>query len=155
MRPLTAHCHLGLGKLYWRTGKRQEAQEHLTAATVMYRKMDMQFWLEQAAAELRNARGEGRGPSVGGEGQPLEARGHKESDNSFSAMASECADASRTMHEGEDSEPSRVAQCDPSQATWLLYELAKLVGRNLKNVQGTSSSGRSTDRLSCAGPIKR
>jgi hypothetical protein len=30
MRPLVAHCHLGLGKLYRRTGKRQEAQEHLT-----------------------------------------------------------------------------------------------------------------------------
>src|SRR5262249_12288085 len=33
MRPLIAHCHLGLGKLYRRTGKRQEALEHLTAAT--------------------------------------------------------------------------------------------------------------------------
>jgi hypothetical protein len=28
MRPLVAHCHLGLGKLYRRTGKRQQAQEH-------------------------------------------------------------------------------------------------------------------------------
>jgi tetratricopeptide (TPR) repeat protein len=33
MRPLVAHCHLGLGKLYRRTGKRQEAQGHLTTAT--------------------------------------------------------------------------------------------------------------------------
>ncbi len=48
MRPLVAHCHLGLGKLYRRTGKRQEAQEHLTTATTMYREMDMRFWLEQA-----------------------------------------------------------------------------------------------------------
>ena len=29
MRPLVAHCHLGLGKLYRRTGKQQEAHEHL------------------------------------------------------------------------------------------------------------------------------
>jgi len=53
MRPLVAHCHLGLGGLYRRTGKRQQAQEHLTAATTMYREMDMRFWLEQAEAELR------------------------------------------------------------------------------------------------------
>jgi len=52
MRPLVAHCHLGLAKLYRRTGKRQEAQEHLTIATTMYREMDMRFWLEQAEAEL-------------------------------------------------------------------------------------------------------
>jgi tetratricopeptide (TPR) repeat protein len=53
MRPLVAHCHLGLGKLYRRAGKRrQEAQEHLTIATTMYREMDMRFWLEQAEAEL-------------------------------------------------------------------------------------------------------
>jgi len=53
MRPLVAHCHLGLGKLYRRTGKGQEAQEHLTIATTMYREMDMLYWLEQAEAELR------------------------------------------------------------------------------------------------------
>jgi tetratricopeptide (TPR) repeat protein len=53
MRPLIAHCHLGLGKLYRRTGKQQEAQEHLIAATTMYREMDMRFWLEQAEAEIR------------------------------------------------------------------------------------------------------
>jgi tetratricopeptide (TPR) repeat protein len=53
MRPLVAHCHLGLGKLYRRTGKRQEAQEHLTTATTMYREMDMRFYLEQAEAAMR------------------------------------------------------------------------------------------------------
>jgi tetratricopeptide (TPR) repeat protein len=52
MRPLVAHCHLGLGKLYLRTGKRHEAQEHLSTATTMYREMDMRFWLEQAEAEM-------------------------------------------------------------------------------------------------------
>ena len=48
MRPLVAHCHLGLGKLYRRTNSREQAQEHLRAATTMYREMDMPFWLEQA-----------------------------------------------------------------------------------------------------------
>ncbi len=51
MRPLVAHCHLGLGKLYRRTDKREEAQEHLTTAATMYREMDMRFWLAQAEAE--------------------------------------------------------------------------------------------------------
>jgi tetratricopeptide (TPR) repeat protein len=53
MRPLVAHCHLGLGKLYLRMGKHEQAQEHLTNATKMYREMDMSFWLKQAEAEIR------------------------------------------------------------------------------------------------------
>jgi tetratricopeptide (TPR) repeat protein len=53
MRPLAAHCHLGLGTLYRRTGKREQAQEHLTTAAAMYREMDMGFWLEKAEAEMR------------------------------------------------------------------------------------------------------
>jgi hypothetical protein len=53
MRPLVAHCHLGLAKLYGRTGKREQAHEHLTTSTTMYREMDMRFWLEQTEAELR------------------------------------------------------------------------------------------------------
>ncbi|MBI2469168.1 MAG: AAA family ATPase [Candidatus Rokubacteria bacterium] len=56
MRPLVAHCHLGLGKLYRRMGKGQQAQEQLTKAAAMYREMDMPFWLEQAEAELAGAR---------------------------------------------------------------------------------------------------
>ena len=52
MRPLVAHCHLGLGKLYRRTGKREQAQEHLTTATTMYREMGMTYWLEKAEAEM-------------------------------------------------------------------------------------------------------
>jgi hypothetical protein len=51
MRPLHAHCHLGLGKLYGCTGKRDQAREHLTAATTMYRDMGMTYWLEKAEAE--------------------------------------------------------------------------------------------------------
>ncbi len=40
MRPLVAHCHLGLGKLYRRAGERQEAQANLTIATTMYRAVE-------------------------------------------------------------------------------------------------------------------
>jgi tetratricopeptide (TPR) repeat protein len=47
MRPLVAHCHLGLSKLYRRTGKPEQARENLTAATTMYREMDMGVFLEQ------------------------------------------------------------------------------------------------------------
>jgi hypothetical protein len=53
MRPLIAHCHLGLGKLYRRTGKREQAQEHLASATTMYREMGMTYWLEKTEKELR------------------------------------------------------------------------------------------------------
>jgi hypothetical protein len=56
MRPLVAHCHLGLGKLYQRTGKREQGQEHLITATTMYREMGMTYWLEQAEAEMRELR---------------------------------------------------------------------------------------------------
>jgi hypothetical protein len=52
MRPLVAHCHLGLGKLYGRTGDRAKADEHLTTATAMYRQMGMNFWLEKAEAVI-------------------------------------------------------------------------------------------------------
>jgi hypothetical protein len=51
MRPLVAHCHLGLGKLYRRTDKPEQAQEHLGTATTMYREMGMTYWLEKAEAE--------------------------------------------------------------------------------------------------------
>jgi tetratricopeptide (TPR) repeat protein len=59
MRPLVAHCHLGLGKLHRRRGDHEQTQEHLIKATAMYREMDMAFWLQQAAAEMS-------GPSASG-----------------------------------------------------------------------------------------
>ena len=52
LRPLVAHCHLGLGSLYRRTGKREYAWEHLAAATTMYREMGMIYWLEKADREM-------------------------------------------------------------------------------------------------------
>jgi hypothetical protein len=45
----------GLGQLYRQTSKREQAQEHLTIATTMYREMDMQFWLEQAEVEIKES----------------------------------------------------------------------------------------------------
>jgi tetratricopeptide (TPR) repeat protein len=53
MRPLIAHCHVGLGKLYGRTGSRQQAEEHLTTGTTMMREMEMGIWLERAEEELK------------------------------------------------------------------------------------------------------
>jgi len=55
MRPLQAHCHLGLGTFYARTGQREQAQTELSAATDLYRAMAMLFWLPQAEAALTQA----------------------------------------------------------------------------------------------------
>jgi tetratricopeptide (TPR) repeat protein len=53
MRPLVAHCHLGLGKLYRRAGQLKHARENLATATTMYREMDMGFFLEHGEADIR------------------------------------------------------------------------------------------------------
>jgi len=52
MRPLVAHCHLGLGTLYGRMGRVEPARAKLSAAIELYRAMDMTFWLPQAEAAL-------------------------------------------------------------------------------------------------------
>jgi class 3 adenylate cyclase/tetratricopeptide (TPR) repeat protein len=52
MRPLQAHCHLGLGTLYAKTGQQEQARAELSAAIALYRAMDMTFWLPQAEAAL-------------------------------------------------------------------------------------------------------
>ena len=52
MRPLQAHCHLGLGTLYRKTERREEAWAVLSTALTLYRAMEMTFWLPQAEAEL-------------------------------------------------------------------------------------------------------
>jgi len=51
MRPLVAHCHLGLGKLRACQNRREQAIEQLDAAAAMYRDMDMRGWLQNAVAE--------------------------------------------------------------------------------------------------------
>ena len=51
MRPLVAHCHLGLGTVSVKAGKRRRALEHLTTAATMYRELGMPFWLAKVATE--------------------------------------------------------------------------------------------------------
>jgi tetratricopeptide (TPR) repeat protein len=53
MRPLLAHCNVGLGKLYRRTGDLRLAKEHLNDGVAMMRQMGMGLWLERAEAELK------------------------------------------------------------------------------------------------------
>jgi tetratricopeptide (TPR) repeat protein len=50
MRPLQAHCHLGLGTLYAKIGRPKPARTELSIAIDLYRAMDMTFWLPQAEA---------------------------------------------------------------------------------------------------------
>jgi DNA-binding NtrC family response regulator/tetratricopeptide (TPR) repeat protein len=57
MRPLVAHCHLGLGKLYLKVGPLEQARSELSAALTLFRAMDMTFWLSQAEASLRQISG--------------------------------------------------------------------------------------------------
>jgi class 3 adenylate cyclase/tetratricopeptide (TPR) repeat protein len=47
MRPLVAHCHHGLGRLYRRMGHPVQAEEHLTTARAMYAELGMTYWLER------------------------------------------------------------------------------------------------------------
>ena len=54
MRPLAAHCHFGLGKLFSGTDDHAKAQEHLATAARMYREMEMGAWLEKAGSALRD-----------------------------------------------------------------------------------------------------
>jgi class 3 adenylate cyclase/tetratricopeptide (TPR) repeat protein len=57
MRPLQAHCHLGLGRLYHQTGRAAQARTTLTTAIELYQAMDMTFWLPQAEAALAQVEG--------------------------------------------------------------------------------------------------
>ena len=57
MRPLQAHCHRGLGTLYSRVGRAQQARAALGTAMVLYRAMGMTFWLPQAEAALAEVSG--------------------------------------------------------------------------------------------------
>jgi tetratricopeptide (TPR) repeat protein len=58
MRPLVAHCHLGLGTLCGNTGRVAQARAELTAAIDLYRSIEMTYWLPQAEAALTRGRGE-------------------------------------------------------------------------------------------------
>ncbi len=50
MRPLVAHCHLGLGTLYQKIGRNEDARAELVTAAEMYRSMAMTYWLAKAEA---------------------------------------------------------------------------------------------------------
>ena len=52
MRPLVAHCHVGLGRLSRNLGRLEEAREHVACATQMYRELEMEFWLEKTGDVL-------------------------------------------------------------------------------------------------------
>jgi hypothetical protein len=54
MRPLAAHCHLGLGAVYARLGDAGHRREHLERAVWTYRELGMSSW--QARAEQARSR---------------------------------------------------------------------------------------------------
>jgi tetratricopeptide (TPR) repeat protein len=58
MRPLVAHCHHGLGRLYHQTGRAEHARTSLSTAIALYRAMDMTLWLPQAEAALAQVEGQ-------------------------------------------------------------------------------------------------
>jgi tetratricopeptide (TPR) repeat protein len=47
MRPLLAHCHLGLARAWAGAGRRAEAEPHRAAAAALYREMAMRLWLAE------------------------------------------------------------------------------------------------------------
>jgi DNA-binding winged helix-turn-helix (wHTH) protein/tetratricopeptide (TPR) repeat protein len=56
MRPLQAHCDLGLGTLYAKIGRPVQARVALSTALDLYRSMDMTFWLPETEAILAQIR---------------------------------------------------------------------------------------------------
>jgi tetratricopeptide (TPR) repeat protein len=65
MRPLQARCHLGLGKLYRRAGRTDQARAELSTAVTMLREMGMTFWLPEAEADLAEVTASASSPSTG------------------------------------------------------------------------------------------
>jgi predicted ATPase/class 3 adenylate cyclase len=57
MRPLQAHCHLGLGTLHAKIGRAEQAHSELSIAIELYCAMEMTFWLPQAEAALAQVEG--------------------------------------------------------------------------------------------------
>jgi tetratricopeptide (TPR) repeat protein len=52
MRPLQAHCRLGLGRLLLRTGRREAARGSLLVAEASFRALGMPYWCRQAREGL-------------------------------------------------------------------------------------------------------
>jgi tetratricopeptide (TPR) repeat protein len=59
MRPLEAHCRLGLGTLYAQVDRPAQARAELSIAIALYRAMAMTFWLPGAEAALVGVAGPG------------------------------------------------------------------------------------------------
>ena len=57
MRPLQAHCHQGLGRLYAAIDRREQARTVLSTAIAMYQAMEMTFWLPETEAALAQVEG--------------------------------------------------------------------------------------------------
>jgi hypothetical protein len=55
MAPLLAHGLLGLGLLYARSGRPQQARDKLSTAVDLFGAMEMRRWLPQAEAALARA----------------------------------------------------------------------------------------------------
>ena len=58
MRPLQAHCHLGLGTLSLTMEWGEQARAELATAIAMYQSIAMTFWLPQAEAALAQVEGQ-------------------------------------------------------------------------------------------------
>jgi tetratricopeptide (TPR) repeat protein len=58
MRPLQAHCHRGLGTLYVKTHRANQARAALSPAIDLYWAMDMTLWLPQTEAALAQVEAE-------------------------------------------------------------------------------------------------
>jgi hypothetical protein len=52
MRPLQAHCYLGLGQIHAQAKEPAKVRSELLAAVELYRLMSMPFWLSKAEAAL-------------------------------------------------------------------------------------------------------
>jgi tetratricopeptide (TPR) repeat protein len=52
MRPLQAHCHVGLGAVYGAVGATEKARVELSAAVHLYHSMEMALWLPRAEDTL-------------------------------------------------------------------------------------------------------
>ena len=52
MRPLAAHCQVGLARLYQRAGDRKQAQTHRESASQIFREIGAESWLKKAETEL-------------------------------------------------------------------------------------------------------
>jgi len=54
MRPLQAHCHVGLGRICGAMGSPDQARAQFSAAVDLYRSMEMTLWIDRADAALGN-----------------------------------------------------------------------------------------------------